>query len=272
MLKILQCKNESDVSIMAEWLRFVSPLQVTTKQIFINHQSIPYMAQQDAWEIHVAIHLKMGGLDPQEAVELGEWTLPQPDGSNPGHGSSYSRQCSCKRRWAQPSLHVNAFRVVALPEWAPTYWGSATQGNNPHQVVLAQPLRRSCTHQVQELIWTTCKHRARPCMKETTPVLLPSAAVQWVPCQVQRPHPHENNSLAQQRIPTGMCMRNLPGSCGEHADTDQHYQHNFQEMKQDQKTQLLPPTSGKGNLQPHTTTNTPAKDQFIKHQKTTVTL
>ena len=55
--------------------------------------------------MHTAVHLKVGELDPWEAVEIGEHTLSLPSGRETGHGSSHSGQCDCKRKWRQPSLH-----------------------------------------------------------------------------------------------------------------------------------------------------------------------
>ena len=52
------------------------------------------------------------------------------------------------------------------------------------------------------------------------------------------------------------------------ANMEQPYPHNFQQTVQDHKTQLLLPHSGgRWNLQLDTTTNVPAKDQFIKHHE-----
>ena len=42
----------------------------------IDHKRIPFTTPQDALEVHADVHLKVGRLDPGEAVEL--WDLPYP--------------------------------------------------------------------------------------------------------------------------------------------------------------------------------------------------
>lgn len=63
----------------ASWWSELFPLCLPSKlQPSIHQQRIPYTAQQDAEEIQASIQLKVGGLDPQEAVELGEQPPPTP--------------------------------------------------------------------------------------------------------------------------------------------------------------------------------------------------
>ena len=116
---------------MVEWVvPIVSSLWDTTKWTPINQHRIPYTTQEDTWEIHPAIHLKVGGLDAWEAVELGE----SPSSSPWWQGSrswiiTHSSQCYCEWRRGQSGLCPNSWGAVVAQlagastmPWQPCPW------------------------------------------------------------------------------------------------------------------------------------------------------
>ena len=76
--------------------------------------------------IHAAIPLKVGGLDPQEAVELGEWPPPHPQHSSQGPDPHTVANVT-EWRQGQPGPHTNA-RGAAVARLA----GTSTVSWWPH--------------------------------------------------------------------------------------------------------------------------------------------
>ena len=67
-------------------------------------------------EIHTAICLKVGVLDPQEAVESGKWTSSLLSGSNLGYGTSFSGWRMTEETGEKAALCGNGFTLTVASQ------------------------------------------------------------------------------------------------------------------------------------------------------------
>ena len=208
-----------------------------------------------------SLHSTVGCLkDPCNHTAEGGWTgssessgigwadphpLSLPSSSNPDHRSSHSSQCDCERRWGQCGQHMNTFQVVAWPTGVPTmpHWSYSWEHSSPSSGGSA-PMRKPCPPSAVARM-SCCECRAGPGMKESTPPLLPSAAAWQIPCQASTVVPPAESNLpasGAQGPHLHVCAwpaKRLRPAWG---NVEQPYPQNFQQTREDQKTQLLPLT------------------------------
>ena len=121
---------ESDISIMAKGdALFVSLLLFTISKTSTTQQKCLCPTHQDTGEFHISVHLKVGGLEHTEEVELGEqwrWYL-QSWSTSHGNWTCSPRKPSSDRGGSEYNSGLLAAVVpTATDNWAAVAVGSGT--------------------------------------------------------------------------------------------------------------------------------------------------